>query len=279
MKTDRIWTATLAELQMQMAQVTFDTCLRTSQVVKYDNGTLVVSVANEHSKDWLDQQLLPTIQRTLDRLAGKPIGITFIVSDEPLPSLSEPPLPESVAQPKPGQVAIELVEFDPIRRGFVQTPNYAIRFWQPYLATVEREASPRARTIAFNLWLSLSSYAYCANGDTWPSIQTLADICANGNRHAILGRAARKERKPVIGALEVLEREYIVWTKTTGQGSKVSYRFRVLKTLPLLTPAQVQKLTFGLQDAHDRWVSECAIDREEWEQLALSTLILPMSGT
>jgi hypothetical protein len=265
MKPELIWPATLGELQLQMTQATFDTWLRGSTLQEYRDGVFVVGVKSGYAKDWLEHRLLATIKRTLARLTGQPVEIQFVVGGERgrpgEQAAQEGQGSEQASEPRPGEIAVELVEFDPTRKGFVMATNYAIRFWQPYLGAVP-----------FALWLALRSFAFRADRESWPSIQTLADICTNGNRHVILGRNERKGRERTIGALEVLENERIVWPKKYGVGHETRYRFRVLENLPLLTPVQVQKLTPLLRRAHARFVADCPIDYEEWSRLTLPTL-------
>jgi chromosomal replication initiator protein len=100
MKPDLVWSAALGELQLQMTQATFDTWLRGARFLKYEDGSFVVGVKNGYAKDWLENRLLPTIKRTLARLAGCATGIRFVVWDgEPqasAPLLDLPaPAPES----------------------------------------------------------------------------------------------------------------------------------------------------------------------------------------
>ena len=82
MKSDQVWLATLGELQLQMTQATFDTWLRGSRLLKYEDGLFVVGVKNGYAKDWLENRLLATIKRTLARLVGRTVEIKFIVWDE-----------------------------------------------------------------------------------------------------------------------------------------------------------------------------------------------------
>ncbi len=84
-KPDLVWAATLGELQLQMTQATFDTWLRDSRLLKYEDGAFVVAVKTGYAKDWLEARLLPTIRRTLARQAGKPAEIRFVVwTEEPV---------------------------------------------------------------------------------------------------------------------------------------------------------------------------------------------------
>jgi len=82
MKPDLVWSATLGELQLQMTQATFDTWLRDSRLLKYEDGTFVVGVQSGYAKDWLEHRLLATIKRTLARQTGKTVEVKFIVWSE-----------------------------------------------------------------------------------------------------------------------------------------------------------------------------------------------------
>lgn len=79
MDTEQIWTAALGELQLQMTQATFDTWLRDSKLLKYENGTCVVGVKSGYAKEWLEARLVPTIKRTLARLTGQAVEIDFVI--------------------------------------------------------------------------------------------------------------------------------------------------------------------------------------------------------
>jgi chromosomal replication initiator protein len=72
------WQATLGELQLQMTRATFDTWLRGSHVIDYrQDDTFVVHVRHAYAVDWLQNRLLPVIQRTLQRRAGPEAKVLF----------------------------------------------------------------------------------------------------------------------------------------------------------------------------------------------------------
>lgn len=79
MKTEHIWSAALGELQLQMTQATFDTWLRDSKLLRREQNTLVIGVKSGYAKDWLETRLSPTIKRTLGRLMGQPVELSFVV--------------------------------------------------------------------------------------------------------------------------------------------------------------------------------------------------------
>jgi chromosomal replication initiator protein len=69
-KAQKLWQATLGELELQMTRGTFNTWLRGSQVIAYENETFTVYVRHAYAVDWLQNRLLPIIERTLRRHAG-----------------------------------------------------------------------------------------------------------------------------------------------------------------------------------------------------------------
>lgn len=258
-----LWSQTLDDLRLQMPKATFDTWLK-GTTAALDGDTLTVLVGNPFAQDWLERCLRPKIEHAVAGIAGRPLDVVFTTTSDALAGdRSHPDLPPDSTPPAPGtgEIAVELVEFDPAKRGFVMTANYAIRFWQPYLGLRP-----------FALWLTLKPFAFHAESDARPSVQTLADIVAGSNRYALTGRAACTGRRRQVGALEVLEEERIVWVLRTGEGGKTRYHFRVLDSLPLLTPAQVKRLPGNLQAAHARFIDRCSIDFQEWRQMTLPTL-------
>ena len=82
MKSDHLWPAALGELQLQMTQANFDTWLRDSRLLKYEDGTFVVAVKSGYAKDFLERRCLATIKRTLVRLTGRTIQVKFVVWSE-----------------------------------------------------------------------------------------------------------------------------------------------------------------------------------------------------
>jgi chromosomal replication initiator protein len=113
MKPDLVWSAALGELQLQMTQATFDTWLRDSRFIKFEDGSFVVGVKSGYAKDWLENRLLSTIKRTLARLAGCATDIRFVVWDgesqkrEPI-SLLDPHEPAPTMAAAPGPFAANL---------------------------------------------------------------------------------------------------------------------------------------------------------------------------
>ena len=74
----RIWTESLEELKLQMTKATFDTWLRGSEVVEAGDGCLTIAVQHVHAVDWLQNRLLPVIERTVARHTVGGLKITFV---------------------------------------------------------------------------------------------------------------------------------------------------------------------------------------------------------
>lgn len=291
MHTTDIWPAALNELKLQMTQATFNTWLANTTATQ-TGDTITVTVANKYAKAKLKNRLDTTIRRTLARLTKQPINVRYTIAypegHETMHTTSTtramtdagetPPDELDRDQPPECRFAVELVHFDPRELGHVRASNYAHHYWQPFIATVEREHRMRCTGVSFVLWLTLKSFpAHFATRTRphWPSIQTLADIVANGNRHRILGRSERKGKTPraaVVGALHILEQLRIVWLTSHGAGSRASYTFKVLDLLPLLTPTQAGRLSPRLQLRHAADIAKCQVNVQQWRQLTLPML-------
>ena len=83
MNADKAWKATLGELELQMTRATFNTWLKDTRLLAYEDGDFVIGVRNDYAKDWLENRLRETILRTLSEIAGDWVNIRFVVwSDE-----------------------------------------------------------------------------------------------------------------------------------------------------------------------------------------------------
>ncbi len=93
-----VWNAALGELELQMTKATFNTWVKPTSVVSWQDGNFVLGAPNGYIKDWLENRLQTSIQRTLSGIVGQTINVQFIVwaeeqdIDQPnaLPLLSSP---------------------------------------------------------------------------------------------------------------------------------------------------------------------------------------------
>lgn len=72
-----LWQQAL-ELQGQMTKVTFDTWL-TNTTVELHNSTLTIADPSAYAKNGLEDRFRSFIERTVNRIAGQPLDIAFVV--------------------------------------------------------------------------------------------------------------------------------------------------------------------------------------------------------
>ncbi|MHB0875526.1 MAG: chromosomal replication initiator protein DnaA [Anaerolineae bacterium] len=92
MNAEQLWQTAQGELQIQMTRATYDTWLRNTEAVSLEEGVLTVAVRNPFVKDWLENRLIGTVQRTVTSILGQEVEIRFVVSaavpaEEPQPLL------------------------------------------------------------------------------------------------------------------------------------------------------------------------------------------------
>ncbi len=93
MDAKRIWQAALGELQLELTRATFETWLRDTHLVAYEDGVFVVGVANTYARDWLESRLRSVVARVLTRLAGRTASVRFVVWESEKSEPEAPPLP------------------------------------------------------------------------------------------------------------------------------------------------------------------------------------------
>jgi len=79
MNSQQAWQATLGQLQMDMSKAAFDTWVRSTELVSYENDTFTIGVQNAYARDWLDSRLTSTINHILSGLMNESQTVEFIV--------------------------------------------------------------------------------------------------------------------------------------------------------------------------------------------------------
>jgi hypothetical protein len=263
MTLTQIWTACLGELSLQMTKATFDTWVAPTQALEWENGRFVIGVPNSFAADWLENRLKTTIERTLVGIVGQPVRVTLLVTESADPGQDPGPKLD-----RPDQVAVKFYSFDPKGAGWLQTPKYDHWFWQPLVGCV-----------AFAVYQFFRCEEKINRGWGDWFVVTVDEIAAtlDVGRQEITG-VQRKRRngkgkywQP--GALDRLEEAGIAKIERLGRGTKISYRVSCLHSLPLLTPAQVERLDPILQKKHADFLRDAQLEQEEWLQLELPSLV------
>jgi chromosomal replication initiator protein len=97
MKPEIVWQAALGELQLQMTKATFDTWVKQTHVVAYEDGTFIIGAQNGFAIDWLENRLHATIQRTLTNILNRSVEVRYVVQSPPNTAQEENP--EVLVQP------------------------------------------------------------------------------------------------------------------------------------------------------------------------------------
>ncbi len=80
MDAAQAWQSALGQLQMEMPKASFDTWVRDTQLVTYNDGVFVVSVRNAYARDWLDSRLSSTVTRLLMGIMDRNVDVRFVVN-------------------------------------------------------------------------------------------------------------------------------------------------------------------------------------------------------
>ncbi len=79
MKAEQAWQAALGQLQMDMPKSSYDTWVRNTEIVSYEDNVFIVGVPNPYARDGLESRLSSKVNRLLSGIMNKTVGTRFIV--------------------------------------------------------------------------------------------------------------------------------------------------------------------------------------------------------
>jgi chromosomal replication initiator protein len=79
-----IWRMVLSELALQMPSSTYDTWVRDTVVIGYEDGEFIIGMPNAYARDWLENRLRHTIKRILSSIMHRAVQIQFRVRPRPV---------------------------------------------------------------------------------------------------------------------------------------------------------------------------------------------------
>ena len=95
MDAKNAWQAVLGQLQMDMAKATFDTWVKDSECVAFEDGTFIIGVQNAYARDWLDSRLTSIVTGLLAGMMNRSVEVRFVVwQSNPEPEPQAPSIPE-----------------------------------------------------------------------------------------------------------------------------------------------------------------------------------------
>jgi chromosomal replication initiator protein len=74
-----IWKAVLGELQLQLPRPTFETWLKNTDGVSYDEHQFVVEAPTPFAVAWLERRMYNAIQKTVEKVTERPLDVVFRV--------------------------------------------------------------------------------------------------------------------------------------------------------------------------------------------------------
>jgi chromosomal replication initiator protein len=104
MNAEQAWQSVLGQLQMEMPRASFDTWVRDTKPVSFQDGTITVGVRNAYARDWLENRLASTVTRLLLGITNSSVDVKFIVhGNEVEQSVDETPQTKPVTVPASDQ--------------------------------------------------------------------------------------------------------------------------------------------------------------------------------
>jgi len=77
---EQAWQSALGQLQMEMPKASFDTWVRDTRLVSYEDGLFFVGVRNDYTREWLESRLTSTVTRLLMGIMNRGVSVAFVVN-------------------------------------------------------------------------------------------------------------------------------------------------------------------------------------------------------
>jgi chromosomal replication initiator protein len=111
-----VWRAVLGDLQLQLPRPTFETWLKPTEGMAYDDHVFVVEAPNSFAVEWLERRMYHALQKTLRKVSGRDFELQLKVKSEGDFYAVEqtPPAPDQVVSATPtAQPLFEMRSFNP----------------------------------------------------------------------------------------------------------------------------------------------------------------------
>ena len=115
----RIWEATLGQLQLQVTRPSFDTWLKGTVGLSYQDNQLVVGVPTTFAAEWLEQRMAHLIEKTVGSIVKGPVNVSFelLAHSNGEPIWAHPESNGSPAYPPAGTASPGTALFTPCSNG------------------------------------------------------------------------------------------------------------------------------------------------------------------
>jgi chromosomal replication initiator protein len=183
MKAEHAWQAALGQLQMDMPKAAFNTWVRDSELVSYEDGSFMVGVRNGYARDWLESRLSSTVKRLLTGMMNRSVDVRFVVwqsSDGQAELLTSDVLNTENQEPEED---IEILDPPPANSSFISRYSFEnfVVGQSNRLAHAACEAVARKPARAYN---PLFIYSGAGLGKTH-LLHAIGGVCAGGGKHVL----------------------------------------------------------------------------------------------
>ncbi len=79
MDSQNAWQNTLSQLQVEMPRASYETWVKSTELINYDQEKFTVGVHNAFARDWLANRLSSTVSQMLSGMMNKPQTVEFVV--------------------------------------------------------------------------------------------------------------------------------------------------------------------------------------------------------
>jgi hypothetical protein len=83
MSAEQAWQTVQDQLRMEMPRSSFETWVRDTQAIHYENSILMIAAANAYARDWLESRLTSTIERLLIGILNSKVAVSFVIAELP----------------------------------------------------------------------------------------------------------------------------------------------------------------------------------------------------
>ena len=132
---ERAWQMALDQLRLDMPKASFDTWVRDTSFVSFEDGIFTISTPNSYGREWLESRLTSTLTRLMTGILNQQLEINFIVVEDSFVSEEEDFLDDEdpVSDKQPSVLSIQ-AEYQSIYDEIVQpdqvivVPGYFMRY-------------------------------------------------------------------------------------------------------------------------------------------------------
>jgi hypothetical protein len=132
---ERAWQMALDQLRLDMPKSSFDTWVRDTSFVSFEDGVFTIGTPNAYGREWLASRLTSTVTRLMSGILNQQMVVEFIVTEEILENEEDGFLEEEIPVPDKHPTVLSIqAEYQSIYDEIVQpdhvivVPGYFMRY-------------------------------------------------------------------------------------------------------------------------------------------------------